>query len=303
MNAPMEAVEEYLRLRRALGYKLARQGQLLHDFACYLDIHGADHVTVDLAVAWSTLPRQAQPIWWHQRLGVVRGFAAYQVAIDPRTEVPPKDLLVRNSHRRAPYLYSSSEITSLMRAAGMLCYPLKAATYETLIGLLACTGMRVGEAIRLDRADVDLDCGVITVLHSKFGKSRRLPLHKTTAQALAAYDRHRDELCRHPKDDSFFVSLRGTRLNHSVVDAVFRALGQTAGIDRTARGNPRAHDLRHSFAVETLVGWYRSGSDAGARLPVLSTYMGHTSPSSTYWYLQAAPELLSLAAQRLEGPK
>ena len=299
----MEAVEEYLRLRRALGYKLARQGQLLHDFACYLDIHGADHVTVDLAVAWSTLPRQVQPIWWHQRLGVVRGFAAHQVAIDPRTEVPPKGLLVRNSHRRAPYLYSSSEITSLMRAAGMLCYPLKAATYETLIGLLACTGMRVGEAIRLDRADVDLDCGVITVLHSKFGKSRRLPLHKTTAQALAAYDRRRDELCRHPKDDSFFVSLRGTRLNHSVVDAVFRALGQTAGIDRTARGNPRAHDLRHSFAVETLVGWYRSGSDAGARLPVLSTYMGHTSPSSTYWYLQAAPELLSLAAQRLEGPK
>jgi integrase len=162
--------------------------------------------------------------------------------------------------------------------------------------------MRVGEAIRLDRADVNLDCGVITVLHSKFGKSRRLPLHKTTAQALVAYDRCRDELCRHPKDDSFFVSLRGTRLDHSVVDTVFRALIQNAGI-RTASGHPRAHDLRHTFAVETLVAWYRSGTDVGARLPVLSTYMGHTSPSSTYWYLQAAPELLSLAARRLEGPK
>ena len=231
----MEAVEEYLRLRRALGYKLVRQGQLLHDFACYLDINGADHVTVDLSVAWSTLPRKVQPIWWHQRLGVVRGFAAYQVAIDPRTEVPPKDLLVRNSHRRAPYLYSNSEITSLMRAAGILCYPLKAVTYETLIGLLACTGMRVGEAIRLNRADVDLDCGVITVLHSKFGKSRRLPLHKTTAQALATYDRRRDELCRHPKDDSFFVSLRGTRLNHSVVDAVFKVLIQNAGMTEPLR--------------------------------------------------------------------
>jgi integrase len=302
MSAPMEAVEEYLRLRRALGYKLARQGHLLHDFACYLDTHGADHVTVDLAIAWSTLPRQVQPIWWHQRLGVVRGFASHQVAIDPRTEVPPKDLLVRRSHRRAPYLYSSSQITSLMRAAGMLRYPLKAATYETLIGVLACTGMRVGEAIRLDRADVNLDCGVITVLHSKFGKSRRLPLHKTTALALVTYDRRRDELCPHPKDDSFFVSLRGTRLDNSVVDVVFRALIQNAGI-QTASGNPRAHDLRHTFAVETLVTWYRSGTDVDARLPILSTYMGHTSPSSTYWYLQAAPELLSLAARRLEGPK
>jgi integrase/recombinase XerD len=141
------------------------------------------------------------------------------------------------------------------------------------------------------------------VWRSKFGKSRRLPLHESTTQALVSYTHRRDQLCPHPRTDSFFVSLRGTRLDHSVVDAVFQSLIQTTGIDRTAHRHPRAHDLRHSFAVETLTAWYRSGTDVGTRLPALSTYMGHVSPSSTYWYLESAPELLSLATQRLEGPR
>jgi len=302
MSALVDAAEDYLRLRRALGYKLERQGQLLRCFVRYVDVLGADHVTVDLALDWATLPKEAQPVWWHLRLGVVRGFAAHQVTIDPRTEIPPTDLLPRRSGRRTPYLYSTAEITSLMHAAAGLRYPLKAATYETLIGLLACTGMRVGEAIRLDRADVDLDRGVITVLRSKFGKSRCLPLHESTTRALVAYARRRDQLRPRPEHDSFFVSLRGTRLDHSVVDAVFHALIQAVGLDPSPTG-PRAHDLRHTFAVDTLAAWHRSGVDVGARLPALSTYMGHASPSSTYWYLHAAPELLSFAAQKLEGPK
>jgi integrase len=187
-----------------------------------------------------------------------------------------------------------------MSAAGQLGYPLKAATYETLIGLLACTGMRVGEAIRLDRGHVDLDGGVITVWHSKFGKSRRLPLKSSVVEALVAYADRRDQLCLQPQTDGFFVSLWRTRLNHSVVNLVFRQLVTAAGIGTASRTFPVPHDLRHSFAISVLLDWYRQGVDVGARLPTLSTYLGHSAPSSTYWYLQAAPELLALTAQRLE---
>ena len=303
MSALSDAVADYLRLRRSLGYKLERQGRLLHSFADYLDVLGVDHVTVETALAWAMLPQGAEPVWWHQRLGMVRGFAAHQATIDPRTEIPPKGLLVRPTSRRIPHLFSTSEVISLMAAAARLRYPLKAATYETLIGLLACTGMRVGEAIGLDRGDVDLDGGVITVVGAKFGKSRRLPLQASTVEALGSYVRRRDQLWPHARSNSFFVSLRGTRLDHGVVDAVFRGLIQTIGIEWRAGSRPRAHDLRHSFAVETLTGWYRSGADVSARLPSLSTYMGHVSPSSTYWYLHSAPELLALAVERLEGRK
>ncbi|MGH9206301.1 MAG: tyrosine-type recombinase/integrase, partial [Acidimicrobiales bacterium] len=187
MNTLTEAVENYLRLRRALGYKLADHGRLLPSFAEYVTEHGSDHVTVELALQWATLPKGVRPVWWYQRLGIVRGFASHQVTIDPRTEVPPVDLLVRPTGRRTPCLLSVGEVVSLMDAAARLRYPLKAATYETLIGLLASTGMRVGEAIRLDRPDVELNSGVVTVWRSKFGKSRRLPLHESTTQALVSY--------------------------------------------------------------------------------------------------------------------
>jgi integrase/recombinase XerD len=175
MSALTDAVEDYLRLR-ALGYKLADHGRLLHGFAEYVNDRGGEHVTVELAVKWATLPKGVQPVWWHQRLGIVRGFAAHQATIDPRTEIPPKDLLVRPTGRRTPYPFSAGEVVSLMDAAARLRYPLKAATYQTLVGLLASTGMRVGEAIRLDRLEVELNSGVVTVWRSKFGKSRRPPV-------------------------------------------------------------------------------------------------------------------------------
>ena len=301
MSALTDAVEDYLCLRRALGYKLADHGRLLHGFAEYVNDRGSEHVTVELAVKWATLPKGVQPVWWHQRLGIVRGFAAHQATIDPRTEIPPKDLLVRPTGRRTPYLFSAGEVVSLMDAAARLRYPLKAATYQTLVGLLASTGMRVGEAIRLDRVDVELNSEVVTVWRSKFGKSRRLPLHESTTQALVSYTRRRDQLCPHPRTDSFFVSLRGTRLDHSVVDAVFRSLIQTTGIDRTAHRHPRAHDLRHSFAVGCLLRWYREGVDPQDRLLRLSTFMGHVSPVSTAVYLTITPALLGEASRRFEA--
>jgi integrase len=188
-----------------------------------------------------------------------------------------------------------------MTAARTLASPLKAVTYETLVGLLATTGMRMGEAIRLDRADLDWNNGVLTVRSSKFGKSREVPLHPSTLGALRAYQRRCDQLCPRPKAPSFFISTTGTRLDQPTVGATFVMLARQAGLGpRSPRCRPRPHDLRHSFAVRTLLNWYRAGDNVESKLPLLSTYLGHVSPASTYWYLTAAPELLALASKRLE---
>jgi integrase len=187
-----------------------------------------------------------------------------------------------------------------MTQARNIRFPLKAATYETLIGLLASSGLRVGEAIRLDCGDVDLRAGVITIRQSKYRKSRLVPLHPTTRDALVTYATLRDKLSPDPRDDSFFISLAGTRLHHSGVNETFRGLAQTTGLETPGKRRPRPHDLRHSFAVAVLLDWYRAGVDVAPRLAALSTYLGHLKPSSTYWYLQATPELLALAAERLE---
>lgn len=294
--------EDYLAMRRALGHKLHNQGRLLMSFVDFLEETGADHVSVELALAWATLPQAVQPVWWSQRLGVVRCFARHLVAIDERTEVPPPDALAVRAPRTPPHHYSAAEIAALLAQARTIRFPLKAATYETLIGLLASSGLRVGEAIRLDRGDVDLHAGLITIRESKFRKSRLVPLHPSTREALAAYAKRRDELFSRPKADSFFLSLAGTRLNHSGVNQTFRRLVQAAGLESPRRRRPRPHDLRHTFAVEVLLGWYRAGLDVAPRLAALSTYLGHLKPSSTYWYLEATPELLALACGRLETP-
>jgi integrase len=233
---------------------------------------------------------------------MVRGFAEYLSAMDARTEVPSSDLLPVRYHRTAPYLYSSSEISALMAAARSLCPPLKAATYETLIGLFACTGLRFGEAAGLDRSDVDLAEADLFVRFGKNGRSRHVPIHPTTVVALSAYAKRRDRLCPRPATASFFISSRGGRLAHSSMQAVFADLRGRTGLDRRGSGRPpRVHDLRHSFVVGTMLAWYREGVDVQARLPLLSTYVGHVDPKATYWYQQAAPELLSLAARRVEA--
>lgn len=215
--------------------------------------------------------------------------------------MPPADLYPNRAPRARPYLYTQEEIVALMAAAGSLRFELRQATYRTLIGLLSVTGMRVGEAIRLDYGDVDLRHGVLTVRQTKFAKTRELPLDASTTGELRAYLRLRDRLCPEPVTGALLVSPAGTRLLYTNVSHTFLDLVARAGLPRPAAGRrPRLHDLRHSFAVHTLLDWYRAGVDVQARLPLLSTYLGHTHPKDTYWYLQAAPELLEFAADRLE---
>lgn len=294
------AVDDYLMVRRALGSKLGGHDRLLCDFVSYLEAADATTVTTELALSWAKLPGEsAHPAYIGNRLGVVRGFARHLQAFDPTTEVPPARLLAFATCRAVPFLYSDDEIAALMRAARSLTPALRAATYETVIGLLRATGMRISEVIRLDQNDVRLDEGVLVILESKFKKSREVPLHESTLDALRAYTNLREERCPQQKTASFLVARAGRRLDYNAVNKTFSLLVREAALKaRSARCRPRLHDMRHTFASSTLLGWYRDGLDVEAKLPLLSTYLGHTGPAATYWYLSALPELLALAAER-----
>lgn len=297
MTSFADHVSDYLRLRRSFGFKLEEHERLLRKFAAHLDDLGAEVVTIELALGWA-LEREvpAGSVVPATRLLVVRGFARYMIGRDPRTEIPPTQLIPRRRQRRTPFIYSSADIAALMDQARGIRYALVAATHETLIGLLSVTGMRVSEAIKLDRADVDWTDATLLVRESKFNKSRYLPVDPSTLDALEHYAAVRDRLCPNPLGPSFFVSLRHGRLWDAAVQKTFRRLCQNAGVGASAPLPPRLHDLRHSLAVNTLLGWYREGVDVHARLPVLSTYLGHLNPAYTYYYLSAAPELLAHAA-------
>lgn len=263
--------------------------------------HGSDHL--DDRPAALDMAREAEELAAARaRLCVVRGFARYLHGLDPRVEVPPSDLLPHRHRRPTPYLFSISEVAALLAAAGRLRPPLRAATHQTLFGLLAVSGLRVGEAIRLNTTDVNFTTGILTVRDSKFGKSRQLPLHPTTITALRRYAAERDQEFPQRGAASFFASATGTRLIGTNLRAVFRMMLADNGIGADSSNPPRIHGLRHSFAVNTLLDWYRDGGDVTARTPLLSAYLGHSNPSSTYWYLQAAPELMALAATRLPHP-
>jgi integrase len=293
-------LHDYLAVRRVLGYKLERAGRLLPGFVSFLEESGATFITTRLALTWATQARRGGPPWFATRLGLVRPFAKFVSALDPRTEIPSADLLPGRRPRGTPYLYSEADVQALLAAARALRSPFIASTYTTLLGLLACTGMRVGEALALDRDDLDLRHGLLHVRHSKFGKSRLVPLDPTTSLALTEYGRERDRTIRGTKSASLLVSSVGTRLAYRRVHHVFLRLVQSAGLGDRRPRRPRIHDLRHVFAVQTLLEWYRAGVDVEPRLPLLSTYLGHVSPSSTYWYLTATPELIMLAHRRLE---
>ena len=297
-----EALGDYLSLRRALGFQLASAGRLLGQFVGYLEAHGMDTVTTEHALAWAAQPAAASVHWRAIRLSVVRGFAAYLHSIDPSAEVIAAGQFRPGVCRATPYLYSDAEIRALIGAAATLQPQLRAATYQTLISLLAITGIRIGEAIGLDDEDFDTGRELLVVRRAKYGKHRLVPLHPSAVCALARYAEFRRHAQPRPASPALFLSTAGTRLWHSNIGLTFARLAERAGITRrSASCRPRIHDVRHSFAVATVLGWYRDGADIPALMPRLSTYLGHTDPQHTFWYLSAAPELMALAGQRLEA--
>jgi integrase len=301
-GALREELADYLGLRRALGYRLARPETLLNQFLDYLDDAGECTVTVQAALSWARRSTEAGPNWRAYRLSVVRGFATYLQTLDSAHEVPAPDLFPRRPQRATPYLYSDDDITALIASAQSLPSPLRRATFATLVGLLAVTGMRVGEAIGLDRRDVDLELGLLLVRHGKFDKTRELVLHPSTSDALRRYLSAQNRLAPSPRSTAFFVSTTGTRLLYRNVQRVFQQLVQCACLTpRSGPCRPRLHDLRHSFAVRSMIDAYAAGEDGQLRLTLISTYLGHVHPTSTYWYLSASPELMAVAGQRLEA--
>ena len=295
------AVSDYLELRRGLGFKLEMHGRVLPQFAAFLQQRDATLITTALALEFATQPASGSVVWWHQRLAIVSGFARYLQGSDPRHQVPSSDLLPAKFCRAIPYLYSEKQISALMAAAREIAPPLKAASYETLIGLLSVTGMRIGEAVGLDRDDVELSEERLTVRHGKNGRSREIPLHPSTVTALDGYARVRDELCPHPKAPSFLLTTTGMRMNKGTIWHEFDRLRRATGLDRETLGRrARIHDIRHSVVLRVLLSWYRDEVNVEAQLPLLSTFLEHTHPSDTYWYMEAAPELLAMAARRLE---
>lgn len=301
MTTLQESLADYLQIRRRLGFEMPQDGRLLEGFVGFLDQADAPRITVELALAWARLPVEAHPQRWRQRLSVARGFARHHATIDPTSEVPSKDLLPGHRSRIAPYIYTEAEIAALMAAARQLRPRSRGVRHGTLIGLIAVTGMRPGEAVGLNCDDVDLNNAVVAIRAGKQKKQREVPLHATTVSALREYARLRDACISEPSTPAFFVSARGQRMGREELNRTFTKLVGEVGLDgRGARARPRPHDLRHAFAVNTLLGWYRAGENVDRRMPLLSTWLGHVDPASTYWYLEAVPELLELVSRRLE---
>ncbi len=279
------AADGYLQTRRSLGYQLQAHGRLLMSYIADLEASGQVTVTAANAVAWATHPAGTSAVWHSRRLSVARCFARYLSVTDPSCQVPPAWLLPARYSRTAPYIYTQEQIDALVRAAGTLGSPQLAASCQAVISLLASTGMRIGEALALACPDADLNAGIITVVHGKHGVSRHVPLHETVTQMLRRYAARRDRLCPAPRSDRFFLTRAGTPLSPGQLqDAFARLLAQAGIIAPAGQRPPRIHDLRHAFAVATIRDWYRDGEDVQARLPVLSTMLGHIAPAHTYWY-------------------
>ncbi len=308
MNRLEQDLKDYLNIRRSLGFRLRVPGSLLRSFIAFLQTAGASHITTELALRWATQPSKAEPSTWAWRLGMVRRFATWISAAEPCTEIPSPGLLPHRYRRKTPHIYGDAEIEKLLRRTQRLssCKGLRACTFTTLFGLLVATGLRVNEALGLDQPDVDLDHATLFIRRTKFGKSRYVPVHSTTVKALKQYARTRDRLFPAPLTPAFFVSERGGRILDATARYTFAKVSQQVGLRPSAKGHgrgPRLHDMRHRFAVRTLVRWYRAGIDVERELPKLATYLGHVHVNDTYWYLEAVPELLKLATERLMEPE
>jgi integrase len=303
MSALQAALDEYLTIRRTLGFKLQEEAVVLSQFLRFLEKEKASYITTTLAIQWATQPEDVLPSHWTRRLSMVRVFARFHCALDSRTEIPPPGLLPYRYHRKQPYIYNDGEIARLLKASNHLqsATGLRASTYSTLFGLLAVTGMRISEPIALDRCDVDLTQRILTVHQTKFGKSRIIPIHSSTADKLKEYVQLRDELFPRQKSPSFFVSEQGARLTQCTVRWTFVKLSREIGLRAPCdKHGPRLHDLRHTLAVKTLIRWYQTDIDVERHLPELADYLGHSHINDTYWYISAVPELLRLASLRLE---
>ncbi len=298
MSTLDEHLDRYLTLRRSVGFALTEHGRVLPGFVRYAQARGEVTVRAETAVAWAG--EAGSDGSRTRRLSMVRGLARYLSAFDAATQIPPRGPFCE-AERSVPHIFSDQELARLMQAAGQLTPAWFAATMATLIGLMASTGLRSAEVRRLDRGDVDLAAGQITVWHSKSGRSRRLPVHDSTVQALSDYAATRKQAGPAPRDDAFFADRKGSRLTVPVLSTAFRDLCERASITTPAQQRPvRLGDLRHTFAVSTLLSWHRTGVDVQRELPVLSAYLGHVNPAQTYWYLHGTPELMGLAAERLE---
>lgn len=299
MSPLRQTLSDYLTLRQSLGHQLADAARLLPSLIDFLEQQELSTVTVDAALQWC---QQPTPVGGAtvapRRMTAARGFARYLAGIDPATEIPPVGLVPLRHHRPAPFLYSDADISTLLAASRVLAPEFRGLTYYTLLGLLTASGMRIGEAIALDLGDIDDEHATLLIRESKFGKSRLVPLRSSTMAALQNYLHVRTSVRRARREPSLFVGRTGKRLIYQVVGDTFRQLLLDTGVGADAPRRPRLHDLRHRFAIVTLIGWYRSDEPVQPKLPVLSTYLGHREPASTYWYLSAAPELLTLAAAR-----
>jgi integrase/recombinase XerD len=307
MNTLRQAIPEYLSMRRNLGFKLRETGKGLLDFVTFMEQHRASYITQALALAWAQQHRNVQPAYWAQRLSFVRVFARHRSATDPRTQIPPQGLLPFQPKRARPYLYSNAEIESLLRAAlKMPCRyergELLPWVYYCLFGLLSVSGLRLGEARNLELQDVDLKAAVLTIRGTKFGKTRLVPLHASTCQVLGNYiARRKRHWAQRPVSSYLFVSSWGHQLDGGNIHRTFYALSRQIGLRGPSDSHgPRLHDMRHRFATNTLVHWYRSNQDPERRLPILSAYLGHVHVADTQWYLSGSPELMREAMRRLE---
>jgi integrase len=304
MSTLRKELDRYLTIRRSLGYDLGTAARVLRRFVAFAEVRKARHVTTDLFLAWQAEFGQANQQTWSARLGMVRQFALWLSGIDARTEVPPKGLIPGRYRRARPYIYSEREIVRIVEEAARLPSPngIRALTFTTLFCLIAVTGLRVSEAVALDDSDIDLENGILTVRRGKSGKARIVPLTQSATNRLTAYVRERDRLLGRASR-SFFVSDTGKRPDDCSARYNFAVVCQRIGMRTPQKFNkhgrgPRIHDLRHTFAARTMVNWYRTGKDPEREMIKLSTYLGHTEPAHTYWYIEAVPELLELAAKR-----
>jgi len=306
MKTLSQRLDEYLALRRAMGFDLSFDERVLRKFTTYGDEHGCHLISTTLFLDWKESYGSADNNTWSYRLGMVRRFAFWLAEHDEQTEIPSNQLVSGRYRRQVPYIYAPKQIADIVAEAGRLPSPygLRAALWQTLFGLIAVTGMRINEALSLKRHDVDLENAVLIVRNTKNGKDRQLPINKDTAARLASYASLRDRLIE-TKSPRFFIKEDGEPAGDCGARYNFAQVSRNIGLrspqafNRHGRG-PRIHDLRHSFAVHTILDWFRDGRDIECEMYKLSTYLGHSEPKHTFWYIQAVPELMQLAAARAE---